>query len=263
MTLCHWACTSFSFTSCSPWSPGLCATALVGGSGMAARHLEIGRLVTRPRASGDDETETRGTRFGEDEIGDVDAELESGHVVDPRVDATVDPAQARLGCGRAVAVEVPDDPRQHVGRDADGIAVSEEVREHCGAGPADRAVRSGIRRVRGRAEQWGPRRVAGGGRRAEAAFANSGDGPPDQEVVLGVVEGDRGVGERKGEQRKQLGGTREVGVVGERGLLSDLVPRDPDGARPEPGDYGLVGRTGGARFLAEGRDLVESLAVYG
>src|SRR5437879_8793838 len=110
MTLCHWACTSFSFTSCSPWSPGLCATALVGGSGMAARHLEIGRLVTRPRASGDDETETRGTRFGEDEIGDVDAELESGPVVDPPVAAPVDPPPPRLARPRPAAPPLPPPP---------------------------------------------------------------------------------------------------------------------------------------------------------
>src|SRR5438132_13172559 len=151
MTLCHWVCTSFSFTSCSPvWSVVACDRP--AGSRTAAPHVEIGRLVTRPRASAADETETRGTRFGDDEAGDVDAKLESGHVVDPRVHATVDPAQARPGCGGAVAVEVPDDARQHVGGDADRIAVAEEMREHCGAGRADRAVRSGIRRVRGRAE---------------------------------------------------------------------------------------------------------------
>src|SRR6266567_2975782 len=75
------------------------------------RHSSITYVGSVSLLSGADETETRRARFSEHEAGDVVAQLDSGHVIESRVHATVDPAQARLARRGTVGVEVPDHTR--------------------------------------------------------------------------------------------------------------------------------------------------------
>src|SRR4029077_8102736 len=213
--------------------------------------------------SGAHESEPRGPGFGEHEAGHVVAQLDPGDVVESRVHATVDPAQAGLGRGGAISVEFPHHPRQHVRGDTDAVVITEEPGQHGRAGCADGAVGAWVGRVgRGRKE-WGPGRVPGHGRGAVPAGANRRDRSPDEVLVLGVVEGDGGVGERQVEERKQLRCAGKVRVVGDRRVLGDLVPRHPDRTWPELGDDGLISGAGGAGLLTEVLDLVDGLGVGG
>src|SRR6266851_600447 len=95
-----------------------------------ASRIFTGALSPESPRSGAQESEPRGTGFGEHEAGHVIAQLDSGHVVESRVHAAVDPAQACLGRGGAVAVEVPHHPGQNVRGDADAVVITEESGQH-------------------------------------------------------------------------------------------------------------------------------------
>src|SRR5260370_12930919 len=75
-----------------------------------ASSIFTGGLSPQALRSGAHESEPRGPGLGEHEAGHVIAQLDSGHVVEASVHAAVDTAQAGLGRGGAVAVEVPHHP---------------------------------------------------------------------------------------------------------------------------------------------------------
>src|SRR6266446_10585779 len=75
-----------------------------------ASSIFTGGLSPKTLRSGAHESEPRGPGLGEHEARHVIAQLDSGHVVESRVHTAVDAAQARLGRGGAVAVEVPHHP---------------------------------------------------------------------------------------------------------------------------------------------------------
>ena len=183
-------------------------------------------------------------------------------MVDPSVDAAVDTAQPGLAGGGAVAVEGPGHAGEHVRGDGDPVVVTEEAGQHRGSGAADSAVGTGIGRIGRRGQERSPARVTGGGRVAVVVCIPDGcDGSPEMEVILGVVEGDGGVRQRKVEKHEQSRCAYQVGVVGESRLFRDLVPGGPDGARPELRDDRLIGCTAGAGVLTQALHFVESLGV--
>ncbi len=143
--------------------------------------------------------------------------------------------------------------------DREVLVVAVEAGEHVGAGGADRAVRAGVGGVgRGVPGEREPVRVGDGLRVAVAVGeADRRDRPPELVGVLGVVEGDRRVGEAEVQGREQPRRRGQVAVVRERDGLGDLVPEVLDRRVPELADLRLLGRAGGAGGRAEALDLVD------
>ncbi len=139
------------------------------------------------------------------------------------------------------------------------LVVAVEAGEHVGAGGADRAVRAGVGGVGGGVA--GERQPVRVGDRVRVAVgvgeADRGDRPPQLVGVLGVVEGDRRVGEAEVERGEQPRRRRQVAVVGERDALGDLVPEVLDRRVPELADLRLLGRARRAGRRAEALHLVD------
>src|SRR5205085_12295504 len=107
-----------------------------------------------------------------------------------------------------------------------------------------------------------PSRVAGDCRIPDdVGQAYSRDGSPQLVVVFGVIESDGAVGEGQVEHREQARGGLQVRVVGQRGVLSDLIPGVPDRPSPKLSYHGLFRRAHRAGVLTQALDLVEGLRV--
>ena len=149
--------------------------------------------------------------------------------IEPRVVSCVDSAQASLGRNIAVAGIARNDAWQNVGGDADLILVPEEGGQYGRSSRANRAVGAWIRGIRCSDGQRRPIRVANCCRiPVGVGQADGRDRPPEQVVVLGVIEGDGAVSERQVEHREQARGGLQVGVVRQGGVLGDLIPGVPD-----------------------------------
>src|SRR6185437_12225588 len=86
-------------------------------------------------------------RVVQDEAGDLAAELHAGHVIEPSVLAGEDPAQTGLLRRGSEAPERASHTWQSGRGDRERLVVTVEAGEHVGTGGADRAVRTGVRRV--------------------------------------------------------------------------------------------------------------------
>ena len=84
---------------------------------------------------------------------------------------------------------------------------------------------------------------------------------PELVGVLGVVKGDRGVGEAEVQRGKEPRRRRQVAVLRGCDLGGDLVPEVLDRRVPELADLGLLGRAGGAGRRPEALHLVDRRRV--
>src|SRR5690242_8574347 len=197
-----------------------------------------------------------------DEVGDPSAEDLAGLVVEPGVLAGEDAAEPGLVRGGLETAERPGDVAQGYGQ---VLVLAVESGEHGGRGLADGAVGSRVGRVsRGNRERVPVRVPHDAGIAGGVAQLDRGDRPPDQVVILGVIQADGGVGQGEVEVGEHGGRLLQTAMPGHGEILRDLVPGVPDGRRgPELRRRRLVDGAGRADVLAQALDLVQRLGVGG
>ena len=199
----------------------------------------------------------RQRELGQHGLSDLRTDGLAGVVVQARVDAAVDAADAGLVSGLAEARERACHPCQRGAGGGEAGVVAEGGGQDTGRSGAEGAVPGHVARVRRGDEQRRPVRVQGG--RGVAVLVGVLDrrhGAPEVVEVLGVPAGNGSIGQRHVELRHQACiGTQAValGCGHLRGNLSP-VARGRVAARtvgPELGLLGLVGRARAAGGAAQ------------